>query len=81
MRLQPRHLLRAGVAAAALEVPALVALGFPRLALVAPLALLAGCGIGYFSATWRATLGREIDRGVGGATPERGFEEPVAGGN
>ncbi len=60
MRLQPRHLLRAGVAAAALEVPALVALGFPRLALVAPLALLAGCGIGYFSATWRATLGREI---------------------
>ncbi|GIH09911.1 MFS transporter [Rhizocola hellebori] len=60
MRIQPRHLLRAGVAAAALEVPALVALGFPRLAVIAPLALLAGGGIGYFSASWRATLGREI---------------------
>jgi MFS family permease len=60
MRIQPRHLLRAGVAAAALEVPALAALGFPRLAVVAPLALLAGSGIGYFSASWRTTLGREI---------------------
>jgi MFS family permease len=60
MRFQPKHLLRAGVAAAALEVPALAALGFPRLAVIAPLALLAGCGLGYFSASWRTTLGREI---------------------
>jgi MFS family permease len=60
MRIQPKHLLRAGVAAAALEVPAFAALGFPRLAVIAPLALLAGCGIGYFSTSWRTTLAREI---------------------
>ena len=60
MRVQPKHLLRAGVAAAALEVPALAALGFPRLAVIAPLALLAGCGVGYFSASWRTTLSREV---------------------
>jgi hypothetical protein len=60
MRVQPKHLLRAGVAAAALEVPAIAALGFPHLAVIGPLALLAGCGLGYYSASWRTTLGREI---------------------
>ncbi len=60
LRVQPKHLLRAGVAACAFEVPALAALGFPRLAVIAPLALLAGCGVGYFSASWRTTLSHEI---------------------
>ncbi|HEX6681357.1 MAG TPA: MFS transporter [Candidatus Limnocylindrales bacterium] len=59
-RLRPRYLLAWGIAASAAAAPAVAVLTAPRTAMLVPLSLLAGVGLGFFSAAWRTTLGQRI---------------------
>lgn len=60
LRFRPRHLLGWGIAATGAVVPAVAALWAPRAWVLATLGLLAGAGLGFFSAAWRTTLGQRV---------------------
>jgi len=60
LRFRPRFLLGWGVGASAAAVPAVAALYAPDAIVLTVLALLAGTGLGFFSAAWRTTLGQRV---------------------
>jgi MFS family permease len=60
LRFRPRRLLAWGIAGSALTVPAVAGLYVPSIVLLGPMALLAGMGLGFFSAAWRTTLGQRV---------------------